>query len=108
MTDAEMFFKELTGQIEGVKSGKMFGALCMKTSNGKSAAMIWRDQLVVKLNAKTLNEALKLRGAKIFEPMEGRPMKEWVQIPFIHKDRWKEYTLLSIKSVKDLPKKSRG
>jgi len=107
MTNAEEFFKELTGQIESVKPGKMFGALCMKTPNGKSAAMIWRDHLVVKLNGNTLNEALNLSGAKIFEPMEGRAMKEWAQIPFIHKDRWKEYTLLSIRSVKDLPNKSK-
>jgi hypothetical protein len=107
MTNAEEFFKELTGQIESVKPGKMFGALCMKTPNGKSAAMIWKDQLVVKLKGNFLDEALSLTGAKIFEPMEGRQMKEWVQIPFMHKDRWKEYTLLSIKSVKDLPKKSR-
>jgi hypothetical protein len=106
MTEAEFFFNELAGQIDSVKPGKMFGALCMKTPNGKSAAMIWRDHLVVKLNRNSLNEALNLSGAKIFEPMEGRPMKEWVQIPFIHKDRWKEYTLLSIKLVKDLPKKS--
>jgi hypothetical protein len=104
MTDAEMFFKELTEQIEDVKPGKMFGSLCMKTPNGKSAAMIWKDHLVVKLKGNFLIEALNLSGAKIFEPMEGRPMKEWVQIPFIHKDRWKEYTLLSIKSVKGLPK----
>lgn len=106
MTNAELFFKELTGQIDSVMPGKMFGALCMKTRNGKSAAMIWRDHLVVKLTGNFLNEALNLSGAKIFEPMEGRPMKEWVQIPFVHKDRWKEYTLLSIKSVIDLPNKS--
>jgi hypothetical protein len=60
-----------------------------------------------KTKGNLLGEALNLNGAKIFEPMVGRPMKEWVQIPFVHKDRWKEYTLLSIKSVKDLPKKSR-
>jgi hypothetical protein len=107
MTDAEMFFKELTGQIESVKPGKMFGALCMKTPNGKSAAMIWKDHLVVKLKGNLLNEALNLSGAKTFEPMEGRPMKEWVQIPFMHKNKWKEYTLLSIKSVNDHPEKSK-
>ena len=107
MTDAEMFFKALTEQIENVKPGKMFGSLCIKTPNGKSAAMIWKDHLVVKLKGNFLNEALNLSGAKIFEPMEGRPMKEWVQIPFIHKDRWKEYTKLSINAVKNLPKKTR-
>jgi hypothetical protein len=105
MTNAERYFKELTEQIESVKPGKMFGSLCMKTPNGKSAAMLWRDHLVVKLGGNFMIEALNLNGAKIFEPMAGRPMKDWVQIPFAHKDRWKEYTLLSIKSVKDLPKK---
>jgi hypothetical protein len=37
MTKAEEFFIRLTSEIPNVKEGKMFGALCMKTPNGKSA-----------------------------------------------------------------------
>ena len=33
--------------------------------------------------------ALALNGAALFDPSErGRPMKEWVAVPFAHVDRW--------------------
>jgi len=108
MTNAETFFKDLSEKIKDVKPGKMFGSLCIKTPNGKSAAMIWKDHLVVKLDGNPMQEALNLRGSQRFQPMEGHLMKEWVQIPFIHKDRWKEFILLSIKSVSSLPQKSKA
>ena len=66
MTKAEQYFSDLTKEIPEVKSGKMFGALCMKTVNGKSAAMFWKDSIVVKLAGETLNDALSLDGSKHF------------------------------------------
>jgi hypothetical protein len=48
---------------------------------------------------------MNLDGVKQFEPMVGRPMKEWVQIPFIYKDLWKKFTLTSSESVSVLKKK---
>lgn len=105
MTKAELFFTELTNQIPDVKPGKMFGAMCMKTANGKSAVMFWKDNIVVKLQGDSIQEALSLDGTKLFEPMEGKPMKEWVQIPFDYKDKWKKFALMSAESVKALKKK---
>lgn len=96
MTKAEEFFTDLTGEIPDVKPGKMFGAICMKTPAGKSAAMLWKDNIVVKLHGESLNEAISLDGTQLFEPMEGRQMKEWVQIPFVHKDKWKKFALKSL------------
>jgi hypothetical protein len=106
MTRAEEFFSDLTREIPDVKAGKMFGSLCMKMPNGKSAAMFWKDNIVVKLQGESLKEAMSLDGTQLFEPMEGRPMKEWVQIPFAYKDEWKKFALASAESVKTLPKKS--
>ena len=105
MTKIEEFFIQLTSEIPDVKSGKMFGAPCMKTPNGKCAAMFWKDNIVVKLSKGLLEEALHLEGAQLFEPMEGKPMKEWVQIPFKHKDKWKRYAGLSVALVLELKKK---
>jgi len=31
---------------------------------------------------------------------------EWVQIPFVYKNEWKKFALLSVESVKLLPKKT--
>lgn len=105
MTQAEEYFNELTNEMPDVKPGKMFGALCMKTANGKSAAMFWQDNIVVKLSGDQLSEATGLEGVQLFQPMEGRPMKEWVQIPFEYKDRWKEFALISASGVKEIEKK---
>ena len=43
----------------------------MKTPNGKSAAMFWKNNIVVKLNGNNLQEALSLDGTQAFEPMKG-------------------------------------
>ena len=104
MSKAEILFTELTTEIPGAIPGKMFGALCMKMPNGKSAAMFWKDHIVVKLQGDSLLEALQLSGAKLFEPMEGRPMKEWIQIPYKHKDHWKTFAVISANSVEALKK----
>ena len=106
MTKAEELFNQLTHEIPDVKPGKMFGALCMKTPNGKSAAMFWKDNIVVKLSGDNLQEALSLSGTKLFEPMEGKPIKEWVQIPFAEKDEWKKFALISVESVRKLKVKT--
>jgi hypothetical protein len=102
MTQAENYFKQLASEIPGVKEGKVFGTECITIPNGKSAAMLWKDNIVVKLKGEHLKEAMSLDGTKQFEPMEGRPMKEWIQIPFEHKDKWKKFALISVESVKHL------
>ena len=106
MSEAETYFTQLTNDIPNASPGKMFGALCMKMPNGKSAAMFWKDNIVVKLDGEALNEVLSLDGAKLFEPMEGKPMKDWVQIPFGYKDQWKTYAEISARSVEALEKKA--
>jgi hypothetical protein len=106
MTEAEEFFVQLTSEIPHAKPGKMFGSLCMKLPNGKSGAMIWKDHIVVKLKGEDLKQAEKLKGAMPFEPMKGRPMKEWLQVPFDHRDKWKALALASAGIVGDLEKKT--
>jgi hypothetical protein len=105
MIKEEEFFFELINVIPDVKPGKMFGSLCMKTSYGKSAAMFWKDNIVGKLQGESLNEAMKVEGAQLFEPMKERTMKEWVQVPFAHKEVWKKFALLSSKTVNSLTNK---
>jgi hypothetical protein len=105
MTAAETYFTELTKEIPNASPGKMFGALCIKMPNGKYAAMFWKDNLVVKLQGEALRVALSLAGTKLFEPIEGKPMKDWVQIPFDYKAQWKMYTEISALMVEVLEKK---
>jgi len=107
MSKAEAFFIQLIQETPGVKGGKMFGALCMKAPNGKAAAMLWKDCMVVKLTGEAFNEALSLDGSLRFEPMEGRPMKEWVQIPFYYHHLWKKFASISASEVKELKSKKK-
>lgn len=37
MTKAEELFHKITSELPDVTEGKMFGALCTKTSNGKAS-----------------------------------------------------------------------
>jgi hypothetical protein len=77
----------------------------MKMRNGKSGAMLWKDSIAVKLPGKDLDEAMSLTGAQFFDPMEGKPMKELVQIPLTHKSRWKEFAEISAHSAGIIKKK---
>lgn len=99
-------FLELAKEIPDLTLGKMFGTLCLKTPNGKAAAMFWKDHIVVKLHGEEYKDALSLDGSLLFEPMEGRPMKEWVQIPYEYVDKWKYYTAISADAVRKIPKKT--
>lgn len=46
--------------------------------------------MVFMLTGNTHSEALSLDGSKLFDPSgKKRPMKEWVQVPFTDKVKWK-------------------
>lgn len=48
--------------------------------------------MVFKLPDEARKEALSLDGAQLFDPSgKGRPMKEWVQVPFHYQDKWKRF-----------------
>jgi hypothetical protein len=99
MTEAEKIFQQLESELVGVKPGKMFGCLCLKTPKGKAAAMLWKDELVVKLDKKDLDNYKQLKGVKFFDPMDGRPMKEWLQFPIEYSDQWKDFAKRSLAYV---------
>jgi len=90
MSEAETFFYEIGREFPLLRKSNMFGSPCLKARTGKSAAMLWKDTLVVKLKANESGEILKLPGTMQFEPMQGRKMKEWIAVPFAYKSRWKE------------------
>lgn len=57
--------------------------------------------MVFKLSNGVHQEALSLDGAELFDPSgKGRPMKEWIQVPFDYHLRWKEFAIESLAYVK--------
>ena len=44
--------------------------------------------MVLKVVGDAHAAVLALEGAHLFEPMAGRPMKAWVQVPPTHETQW--------------------
>lgn len=65
-------------------AGTMFGARGLKRTSGKFFVAQVDDDLIFKLPDTEHAEALALEGAVVFAPREGRPMKQWVQVPPAH------------------------
>jgi hypothetical protein len=100
MNKAEEFYTETGSAVKGAEESQMFGKPCFKI-NGKAFVCFFKDCMVFKLTGKTHEEALKLKGAELFDPSgKGRAMKEWVQVPFTHSKKWQEYTRAALAYVR--------
>jgi len=49
--------------------------------NGNMFMGLFQDDMILRLPESLREEFLKKEGAKIFEPMPGRPMREYVAVP---------------------------
>ena|ERR1700686_175184 len=49
--------------------------------NGNMFMGLFQDDMILRLSESLREEFLKVDGAKIFEPMPGRPMREYVAVP---------------------------
>jgi hypothetical protein len=88
MTEAQAFYTDTGKKIKAAEESQMFGKPCFKI-NGKAFISFFEDAMVFKLNGTAHSTALSLKGAKLFDPSgKKRPMKEWVQVPFAHKEKW--------------------
>lgn len=100
MKQEEKMFVSIGENIEGAEQGKLFGKSCFKIK-GKAFVCFFEKEMVFKLNAPFHKDALDLKGAQLFDPSgKKRPMKEWVQVPFLHKEKWKEFANEAMNYVK--------
>ena len=106
MNRSEELFYQIIEEIPDAIKGKMFGAACIKSINGKAVAILWKDNMLFKLDEKAQQEALKLNGSSIgshlYDP--DKPMKGWVSLPFKHADQWADYAKKALAFVKTLEK----
>jgi hypothetical protein len=100
----ELFEQLRTELIEhhDATKGSIFGHKGLKTK-GKIFMFYNEPNLVVKLNAENVEGALKIEGTKNFDPMGGKPMKEWIEIPY-HNQQWFDYSMKAMEYVKSLVK----
>ena len=104
MTESEKLFYQIIEDLPNAIKGKMFGAISIKSSNGKTAAFFWKGNMVFKLDEKSQEEALKLDSAKIGSHLYApdKPMKGWVSISEIHSDKWPDFSKKALKYVGEL------
>ncbi|MEO0311582.1 MAG: hypothetical protein RIQ89_1239 [Bacteroidota bacterium] len=88
--------------LKDAQLGKLFGKPCFKI-NGKAFTCFFENEMVFKLDHTQHSQAMQLKGAKLFDPSaRNSPMKEWVQVPFIHAHQWPELARLAYGYVKGL------
>lgn len=114
MSDPQSEFKHLANLLAlrpGVSKSKMFGMPSIKV-NGKAFACLNGDSMIFKLTdapqagrSGELSMALALEGAKLFDPMGGRPMKEWASVPVNQADHWQELAEVALDYVRELTEK---
>jgi TfoX/Sxy family transcriptional regulator of competence genes len=73
--------------VPGVSAGTMFGASALKF-RGKVFAMLVKGRLVVKLPTERVTRLVSAGSGQLFDPGNGRLMKEWVTIPDRVRVRW--------------------
>lgn len=78
--ESKAYFESLVPDDPRVKSRPMFGNLAAFV-NGNMFLALLGSQVAVRLPDEDRAELLNVRGASPFEPMPGRPMKEYVVLP---------------------------
>jgi hypothetical protein len=108
MPDTQKKYDALAADLAdqpNVVRAKMFGMPSVRV-NGNAFLGYFQGSLVAKLSGDAHATALKLKGAKLFDPSEmNRPMKEWVQIPEAHAAKWKKFAQQALKYASSLPPK---
>jgi TfoX/Sxy family transcriptional regulator of competence genes len=73
-------FDAMAAAVPGLERRKMFGEVAGFVS-GNMVTGLHAGRWFVRLPPDVRAEALALDGAKLFEPMPGRPMTEYVSLP---------------------------
>jgi hypothetical protein len=72
---------------QGATRGVMFGMPMLKVGD-RVFVGTFGDAMTFKLGPKDRERALRAKGVAPFEPMKGRPMREWVLVPLEHARSW--------------------
>lgn len=73
-------FQSAMADLPDAEPRKMFGYPCAFV-RGQMLTGVFEDRIMLRLSDQDRAQFLKLPGAKLFEPMPGRPMREYVELP---------------------------
>ncbi len=111
--EAVVAFERATFGLPGAEPRKMFGYSCVFVK-GNMFAGLHEAGMVLRLPEEQREEFLRLKGAKQFEPMRGRVMREYVVVPKVLLDSperfrvWVEKSLAYVSSLPAKPRKGIG
>jgi TfoX/Sxy family transcriptional regulator of competence genes len=101
-------FEHLVPDARGVEKRKMFGYPCSFV-NGNMFVGLYQENMFLRLSDNDRAAFLKFENARLFEPMPGRPMKEYVVVPqqMLSKILLKKWIRKSLEYASELPPKVR-
>jgi TfoX/Sxy family transcriptional regulator of competence genes len=73
-------FRRVLESLPEAETRQMFGYPCSFT-NGQMFAGLHQESMILRLSTEDHAEFMRLPGARQFEPMTGRPMREYVVVP---------------------------
>jgi len=99
MKTEEALYVSVGQKLKSAVQSQLFGKPCFKV-NDKAFICFFQNEMVFKLGGDAHSEALGLKGSRLFDPSgKKRPMKEWVQVPFEHKDKWTQFAKEAMRYV---------
>ena len=99
MTEAQELYLRIGNSLPDTIESQLFGKPCFKI-NGKAFVCFFENEMVFKLSGDAHSEALVFDGSQLFDPSKkGRPMKEWVQVPFDYSDSWEKFAKAALEYV---------
>ncbi len=107
-------FDHIMARFEGTDRRQMFGYPTGYVNDIWFVGCYEGNQMVLRLADQDRQEFLKLDGAKQFEPMPGRPMREFVVVPWwliedaAQMDSWLERSITYSSSLPKPEKKARS
>ena len=102
-------FSKAIESLPGIEPRKMFGYPCAFV-NGQMFVGVFQDRLMLRLSDADRVKFLTLEGAKPFEPMPGRPMREYVEVPddVLKSAELKKWLKKSLAYAQSLPPKKKA
>ncbi len=99
MNQEETLYLAIGKNLKHAEQSQMFGKPCFKV-NGKAFMSFYGNEIVFKLQGEYHSDALSLDGSKLFDPSgKNRPMKEWVQVPYVYHDKWPDFARAALEYV---------
>jgi len=101
MADSEKIFHKIITQLPNGIEGNFFAAKCIKSTNGKTAAFLWKGNMIFKLDKQSQLDALNLDDSKIGTHLYApeKQMKGWILIPAKHSNKWSYFAKQAIKYI---------